>query len=125
MLSIKYIRIRKERPAEQNLSSIWRDACAELGIPCIIIYQDQKKAYISASLRHLQVIQPVDETAPEMQEKLQTIQTQFSVNPNGYWKHNDFYYTFDEIPVTDAKAAATLVFQSLIDAISLNKNALH
>lgn len=113
MLSLKSIRIRKDRPAEQRLSSIWRDACADFGIPCVLIYLDEKCAYISASLKHLPDLQAPDQHAEDIQQKLLQAQEKYAGTTQGYWKHSNSYYTFDCIPREAAKEAAVTIFETL------------
>ena len=113
MLSLKYIRIRKDRLAEQRLSSIWRDACADFGIPCVLIYLDDKCAYISASLKHLPDHLLPDQYTEEMQQKLLLAQENYTGTTQGYWKHSTSYHTFDCIPLEVAKEAATAIFETL------------
>jgi len=113
MLSLKYIRIRKDRPAEQPLSSIWRDACADFGIPCVLIYLDEKCAYISASLKHLPNLQPSDQASEDMKQNLLLAQSTYAGTTQGYWKHSNAYHTFDCIPREAAQAAATTIFETL------------
>lgn len=113
MLSLKYIRIRKDRPLEQRLSSIWRDACADFGIPCVLIYLDEKCAYISASLKHFATLQTPDQFAENLQQKLLQAQETYAGTTKGYWKHSNAYYTFDCIPHEVAKEAAVAIFETL------------
>jgi hypothetical protein len=122
MLSLKYIRIRSERPLEQRLASVWRAACTEFKIPCILIYLEENAAYISANLKHLAENRlRADETeAPDLQQRkaltqqaLKTLQLQYTGSARGYWKHNDYYYTFEAVPRHEAQALATAIFQTL------------
>ena len=114
MLSLKYIRIRKDRPTEQCLSSIWRDACADFGIPCVLIYLDEKCAYISASLKHLPDLPATDQPAEDLQQQFLLAQATYTGTTQGYWKHSNSYYTFDCIPRETAKEAAVAIFEVLI-----------
>ncbi|MBK0404261.1 hypothetical protein I5M27_14790 [Adhaeribacter sp. BT258] len=114
MLSLKYIRIRNERPLEQRLASIWRAACTEFKIPCILIYLEENAAYISANLKHLAEKPDFQEKKAFTQQTLQALQYQYTGSARGYWKHNDYYYTFEAIPRSEAQALATEIFQTLI-----------
>lgn len=113
MLSLKYIRIRKERPAEQCLSTIWQQACADFGIPCVLIYLDGGSGYISASLKHLRNLDFPEQGLPQLHEKLRQNQLIFAGTTQGYWKHSDYYHTFDRIPQAVAKEAAEAIFTAL------------
>ena len=118
MLSLKYIRIRKDRPVEQRLSSIWREACADFGIPCVLIYLDGDCAYISASLKHLRNLSLPEPGLQQLQEKLIQTQLQFAGARKGYWKHSDYYHTFDGIPQATAKEAASNIFAVLSEYLN-------
>lgn len=111
MLSIKYIRIRKNRPLEARLASIWCAACNELNIPCVLIYVNEEDAYISANLNHLEHTPDLTLQADIVHEKLVSIQHEFTGSDKGYWSHNHGYHTFDGIPKAKAQEAAGTIFQ--------------
>ncbi len=113
MLTLKYIRIRKDRPTEQCLASIWCDACANLEIPCVLIYLDQGSAYISASLKHLPPLNATEKLTNETEEKLKLIPLTYAATSKGYWKHSSTYFTFDSVPPEFADKAAAAIFDAL------------
>ena len=115
MHSSKFIQIRKERSVEQRLASIWLDACSELQIPCILVYQSHWNAYISLNLKFVpeEFSQNLD---PEsLQQQLSEIQQKYSTAPAGYCQHNQNYHTFDAIPVNSATKAATEIFDAIMN----------
>ncbi|HSI90613.1 MAG TPA: hypothetical protein VK927_05815 [Adhaeribacter sp.] len=109
MLSLKYIRIRQERPLEQRLTSIWRAACTEFSIPCILIYLEADAAYISTNINHL----PQPAETEKLLQTLTLLQQQYTGNARGFWKHNDSYFTFDGLPRHAAMEFAAAIFQAL------------
>lgn len=111
MLSLEYIRIRKDRPLEQRLASIWCAACHELNIPCVLVYLNDEDAYISANLSHLPETPDLKEKTHEVQQKLACIQYRYTGSEKGYWSHNHGYFTFDCIPRDKAQEAAGTIFQ--------------
>ena len=84
MRSSKFIQIRKERSVEQRLASIWLDACAELEIPCILIYQSNWTAYISLNLKYIPEALALTLNAEKLQQKLATIQQKHTTSEQGY-----------------------------------------
>lgn len=114
MRSSKFIQIRKERSVEQRLASIWLDACSELEIPCILIYQGNWTAYISLNLKFVPdaLAQALD--TEQLQQQLAAIQEKYTTSPNGYCQHNLTYHTFDGIPNELANLAATEIYDAVM-----------
>src|SRR5688572_21305913 len=114
MFSSKYIQIRKERSIEQRLASIWLDACSELEIPCILIYQSNWTAYISVNLKFLP--EALVDLLPDMnlEAKLLCIQQKYSNQGAGYCMHNEMYHTFDAIPKELAAEAAAEIYDTIM-----------
>lgn len=114
MHSSKYIQIRKERSVEQRLASIWLDACSELEIPCILIYQGNWTAYISVNLKFIPeaLTQILDVVL--LEQKLQTIQKKYTATISGYCQHNAQYHTFDGIPNEIATSVATEIYDAIM-----------
>ena len=114
MHSSKYVQIRKERSVEQRLASIWLDACSELEIPCILIYQSSRTSYISVNLKFIpeSLTQVLD--AVLLEKKLQTIQEKYTAAPTGYCRHNAHYHTFDGIPNEIATSVATEIYDTIM-----------
>jgi hypothetical protein len=114
MLSSKYIQIRKDRSVEQRLASIWLDACSELEIPCILIYQSNWTAYISVNLKFLP--EALAELVPSMdlEEKLFCIHKKYTHQEAGYCMHNALYHTFDGIPKELAAQVAAEIYDTIM-----------
>ena len=116
MLNSKYIQIRNERSVEQRLASIWLDACSELEIPCILIYEGHWNAYISVNLKFIP--EPLAQNLESISEyyihQLTLIQQKYTSAPDGYCNHNKTYHTFDGIPKEVAKQAAAEIFDTLM-----------
>ena len=114
MHSSKFIQIRKERSVEQRLASIWLDACSELEIPCILIYQGNWTAYISLNLKFIpEGLAEVLDVAL-LEKKLQAIQEKYATTPTGYCHHNAKYHTFDSIPNETATRAAVEIYDAIM-----------
>jgi hypothetical protein len=124
MHSSKYIQIRKERSVEQRLASIWLDACSELEIPCILIYQSHWNAYISLNLKFIPESLLQSLNPEELQEKLSLIQQKYTSAATGYCQHNSTYHTFDAIPNTFAAQAAAEIFDTIMDPAYFQEHAL-
>jgi len=118
MLSLQYIRIRKDRPAEKCLSSIWNDACTQFQIPVVLIYMSEENAYITVNLKHLQHTAGFKNWHTEFSAPLQELQQLYTGTTKGYWKHNECYYTFDEISKPVAQEMASAIFRSLLEKLS-------
>src|SRR6476659_7503795 len=103
MHNSKFIQIRKERSIEQRLASIWLDACSELEIPCILIYQSHWNAYISLNLKFIPeaLADKIDDE--KLQEQLTFIQQKYTFTAASYCQHNLTYHTFDAIPKENAQ----------------------
>ena len=119
MHSTKFIQIRKERSLEQRLASIWLDACSELEIPCILIYQSSWNAYISLNLKFLPEAQSEALDNEMLQAKLSGIQEKYGRIKTGYCQHNATYHTFDGIPKESATAAAAEIYDTIMQAAQL------
>jgi len=116
MHSSKFIQIRKERSVEQRLASIWLDACSELEIPCILIYQGHWNAYISVNLKFVPEAL-AEKLDPEMlQHQLTVIQQKYTSSTTGYCQHNLSYHTFDSIPKEVAQPLAAEIFDTIMQA---------
>ncbi|MFC5270751.1 hypothetical protein [Adhaeribacter terreus] len=115
MHSSKFIQIRKERSVEQRLASIWLDACCELEIPCILIYQSHWNAYISLNLKFIPEALAESFDQDELQKKLSLIQQKYTAAATGYCQHNNTYHTFDSIPNEFAAQAAAEIFDTIIN----------
>jgi len=114
MHNSKYIQIRKERSVEQRLASIWLDACSELEIPCILIYQGNWTAYISVNLKFIPDSLSEKLDVALLEKKLQTIQEKYTSAPTGYCQHNAKYHTFDGIPNEVATRAAVELYDAIL-----------
>lgn len=114
MHNSKYIQIRKERSVEQRLASIWLDACSELEIPCILIYQGNWTAYISVNLKFIPEAQAEILDVALLEKRLQTIQEKYAATVNGYCQHNAKYHTFDGIPNEVATRAAVDIYDAIM-----------
>ena len=114
MHSSKFIQIRKERSVEQRLASIWLDACSELEIPCILIYQSNWTAYISVNLKFLPETLADNLDTLNLEEKLVSIHKKYTDQGAGYCQHNAKYHTFDGIPKEMACAAAAEIYDTIM-----------
>ncbi len=114
MRSSKFIQIRKERSVEQRLASIWLDACSELEIPCILVYESNWNAYISVNLKFVPEALAENLDQEKIQHQLAIIQQKYTSNTTGYCKHNNSYHTFDAIPKAHAKSAAAEIFDTIM-----------
>jgi hypothetical protein len=123
MLNSKYIQIRKERSIEQRLASIWLDACSELEIPCILIYEGHWNAYISVNLKFIPdtFAQNLEAATEHFSRELALIQQKYTAASDGYCNHNKTYHTFDSIPKEVAKQVAAEIFDTLM-SYSLPEN---
>ena len=115
MHSSKYIQIRKERSVEQRLASIWLDACSELEIPCILIYQSHWNAYLSLNLKYIPDALAEKLDLEKLQEQLAIIQEKYTFATQGYCQHNPTYHTFDGIPKETAQQVATEIFDTIMN----------
>ena len=113
MHSSKFIQIRKDRSVEQRLASIWLDACSELEIPCILIYQGHRNAYISVNLKFIPETLAQNLDPEKLKEQLSLINQKYTSQPAGYCQHNPGYHTFDGVPKEVAQELATEVFDSI------------
>jgi hypothetical protein len=116
MHSSKFIQIRKERSIEQRLASIWLDACSELEIPCILIYQSHWNAYISLNLKFIPENLATRLDPEKLQEQLAFIQQKYTFTTAGYCQHNATYHTFDAIPKETAQQVAIEIFDTIMNA---------
>ncbi|KAA9331917.1 hypothetical protein [Adhaeribacter soli] len=116
MHSSKFILIRKERSLEQRLASIWLDACAELEIPCILIYEEYRNAYISVNLKFLSESLTGKLDAKKVEQQLSAIQQKFTGEVSGYCRHSNSYHTFDAIPKELAKQVAVEIYDAIMAA---------
>src|SRR5687768_3088211 len=114
MYSSKFIQIRKERSVEQRLASIWLDACSELEIPCILIYQDHWNAYISLNLKFVPDTLAKNLDPEALQQQLAVIQQKYTATTTGYCQHNFAYHTFDAVPKEFAQPLATEIFDTIM-----------
>ena len=114
MRSSKFIQIRKERSVEQRLASIWLDACSELEIPCILIYQGNWTADISVNLKFIPEALAQTLQSETVQQKLAGIQQKYASAASGYCQHNSTYHTFDGIPNEFASLAATEIYDTIM-----------
>lgn len=114
MHSSKFIQIRKERHVEQRLASIWLDACAELEIPCILVYEDHWNAYISLNLKFIPETLTEKLDMDSVQQQLLSIQEKYASKAGGYCNHNNAYHTFDAVPKEHARKVATEIYDTVM-----------
>ena len=124
MHSSKFIQIRKERSVEQRLASIWLDACSELEIPCILIYQSNWTAYISVNLKFLPETLAEKLDTLNLETKLLAIHRKYTDLDSGYCQHNSIYHTFDGIPKEVAADAAAEIYDAIMQP-PFRKSSLH
>jgi hypothetical protein len=114
MRSSKFIQIRKDRSVEQRLASIWLDACSELEIPCILIYQGNWTAYISVNLKFLPEALAEKLSSLELEKNLFCIHKKYAEQESGYCQHNALYHTFDGIPKELAAQVAAEIYDTIM-----------
>ncbi|MFC5270750.1 hypothetical protein [Adhaeribacter terreus] len=115
MLSLQFIRIRKERPTEKCLASIWSDACAQFQIPCVLIYLNEETAYITANLKHLKLAPDFTSRQANFNETFQALHQKFTGSDKGYWQHNNYYHTFDAVPKPVVLEMGSAIFRTFAE----------